>query len=205
MTPNGTRGDAAPYGCSTGGAQQRADVGIGPYEKERATSTTRASGAEWSVCASGCEEMGENRGRDHPQSTQQPRTIPQSRLRRASSLYTREPWGRGFGPPRSSAPTDATLVAQAAGHAEGTESPSNHPSQRRRAKRLRQRSQGIGKNRSSGRRKGVLRDYRGSALSAEREAGQIQVLPDDLGVQHGVRGSEVSARPRPCSRRGCVD
>ena len=96
-----------------------------------------------------------------------------------SSLYTREPLGRGFGPPRSSAPTDATLVAQAAGHAEGTESPSNHPSQRRRAKRLRQRSQGIGKNRSSGRRKGVLRDYRGSALSAEREAGQIQVLPDD--------------------------
>ena len=31
-----------------------------------------------------------------------------------SSLYTREPWGRGFGPPRSSAPT---------------ENPINHPSQ----------------------------------------------------------------------------
>ena len=28
----------------------RADVGIGPYEKERATSTTRASGAQRSVC-----------------------------------------------------------------------------------------------------------------------------------------------------------
>ena len=32
---------------------------------------------------------------------------------------------------------------------------------------------------------------RGSALSAEREAGQIRSLPDDLGVQHGVQGSEV--------------
>ena len=41
------------------------------------------------------------------------------------------------------------------------------------------------------------------AESAEREAGQIQSLPDDLRVQHGVLGSEVSARPRPCSRRDC--
>ena len=32
---------------------------------------------------------------------------------------------------------------------------------------------------------------RGSALSAERVAGQIRVLPDDLFVQHGVLGSEV--------------
>ena len=41
------------------------------------------------------------------------------------------------------------------------------------------------------------------AESAERAAGQIQSLPDDLRVQHGVLGSEVSARPRPCSRRDC--
>ena len=47
------------------------------------------------------------------------------------------------------------------------------------------------------------RDHPGSALSAERAAGQIQVLPDDLRVQHGAPGSEASARPRPCSRRGC--
>ena len=46
---------------------------------------------------------------------------------------------------------------------------------------------------------------RGSALSAERAAGQIQVLPDDLRVQHGVLCPEVSARPRPCSRRGYSD
>ena len=35
------------------------------------------------------------------------------------------------------------------------------------------------------------RNQPGSALSAEREAGQIRPLPDDLGVQHGVQGSEV--------------
>ena len=49
------------------------------------------------------------------------------------------------------------------------------------------------------------RNQPGSALSAEREAGQIRSLPDGLRVQHGAEGSEVSARPRPCSRRGCVD
>ena len=43
------------------------------------------------------------------------------------------------------------------------------------------------------------------AESAERVAGQIRSLPDDLGVQHGVPCPEVSAKPRPCSRRGCVD
>ena len=42
------------------------------------------------------------------------------------------------------------------------------------------------------------------AESAEREAGQIQSLPDDLRVQHGAEGSEVSAKPRPCPRRGCI-
>ena len=49
------------------------------------------------------------------------------------------------------------------------------------------------------------RDCRGSALSAERAAGQIRFLPDNIRVQHGVQRSEVSAKPRPCSRRGCVN
>ena len=35
---------------------------------------------------------GGNRSRDHPQRGQQRRTIPQSRMRRDSSLCTREPW-----------------------------------------------------------------------------------------------------------------
>ena len=55
----------------------------------------------------GCEKMGGNCGRDHPQRGHQPRTIPQSRLRRASSLYTRElfPAGDGgCGLPRRFAP-----------------------------------------------------------------------------------------------------
>ena len=45
---------------------------------EKVSSTTRASGAQRSVCASGCEEMGGNCGKDHPQRDQQRRTIPQS-------------------------------------------------------------------------------------------------------------------------------
>ena len=49
------------------------------------------------------------------------------------------------------------------------------------------------------------RDCRGSALSAERAAGQIRFLPDNIRVQHGVQRSEASAKPRPCSRRGCVN
>ena len=57
--------------------------------------------------------------------------------------------------------------------------------------------------------KGAASATAGAALSeaesAERAAGQIQVLPDDLRVQHGAEGSEVSAKPRPCSRRGCID
>ena len=147
---------------------------------------------------------------------------------------------------------------QAAGHAEGAGSPINHPSQRRTAKRLRQRMRGNGwklRQRSSpkypatsdnpsvalqatapftqgslrdegaarrvvvpyerstevpaagrcGHRPlrneaGSCRDCRGSALSAERVAGQIRPLPDNIRVQHGAPGSEVSARPRPCSR-----
>ena len=44
------------------------------------------------------------------------------------------------------------------------------------------------------------RDLPGSALSAERAAGQIRSLPDDIRVQHGVQRLEVSAKPRPCLR-----
>ena len=44
------------------------------------------------------------------------------------------------------------------------------------------------------------RECQGSALSAEKGAGQIRPLPDTLRVQHGVLCPEVSARPRPCLR-----
>ena len=54
-------------------------------------------------------------------------------------------------------------------------------------------------------KKGQASATAGAALSeaesAERAAGQIRFLPDDLRVQHGAQRPEVSAKPRPCSRR----
>ena len=59
--------------------------------------TTQASGAERSVCASGREEMGGNRSRDHPQNVQQRRTIPQSRPLAVPAPFTQGSlWGRGM-------------------------------------------------------------------------------------------------------------
>ena len=169
---------------------------------EKVSSTTRASGAQRSVCASGCEEMGGNCGKDHPQRGYH---LGQSLSQPAadSSLCTREPWGRGmrisasarwassqlqwspviprsgatwesvpfydgrgFGPPRSSAPTPR------GGRGNGTPG-SSCP--------------------TGGRRE--VSSIAGAALSeaesAERAAGQIRSLPDDLRAQHGVLGSEV--------------
>ena len=86
--------------------------------------------------------------------------------------------GRGFGPPRSSAPTPR------GGRGNGTPG-SSCP--------------------TGGRRE--VSSIAGAALSeaesAERAAGQIRFLPDDLRVQHGAQRSEVSAKLRPCSRRDC--
>ena len=158
----------------------------------RAAAIARASGAQRSVCASGCEEMSGNRGKDYPQSVQQRWTIPQSRLRRDSSLYTREPLGtgdtdcrvgpagllamttvfchseersdvgirpfydgRGFGPPRSSAPTEGLPKSQ------------------------QQADVGIGPYGWLQRAAATTLAALSEAESAERGAGQIQVLPDD--------------------------
>ena len=182
-------------------------IGIGPYaprgdEGRHAGSSCPTGGCgepprlPWVAAHSGAFAarmggMGRERSRDHPQSAQQPRTIPQSRLRRASSLCTREPLGtgdadcrvgplgllamtmvfchseersdvgirfftmdggRGFGPPRSSAPTKRR------------DSCRNHPSQRRTAERLRQRVRGASGNRRRGHQKGALpRDRPSSA------------------------------------------
>ena len=89
-----------------GGTRGRHAGVVVPYGwLRRAAAIALASGAQRSVCASGCEEMGGNCGRDHPQSIQQPWTIPQSRRSRDSSLYTREPLGTGgYGLPRRFAP-----------------------------------------------------------------------------------------------------
>ena len=82
------------------------------------------------------------------------------------------------------------------------------PGQRRTAERLRQRVRGRGGNRRKDHpKRGTAAATAQAALSeaesAERAAGQIRSLPDDLRVQHGAQRSEVSAKLRPCSRRDC--
>ena len=51
----------------------------------------------------------------------------------------------------------------------------------------------------------IARAALSEAESAGIAAGQIRFLPDDLRVQHGVQGSEVCGKSRPCSRRDCVN
>ena len=80
---------------------------------------------------------------------------------------------------------------------------------RRAAKRPRPRPRGIGGNRRKdhpkrGTAPAAAQAALSEAESAGRAAGQIRVLPDDLRVQHGAPGSEISAKPRPCSRRSYV-
>ena len=87
----------------------------------------------------------------------------------------------------------------------GEEAATTTQASRRAAKRPRPRPRGMGGNRRKNHpKKGTAAATAQAALSeaesAERAAGQIQSLPDDLRVQHGVRGSEVSAKLRPCSR-----
>ena len=90
-TPRGGRGTARrvvlPYGWL-----------------RRAAAIARASGAQRSVCASGCEEMSGNCGRDHPQRGHQPRTIPQSPSGRQLPLHKGAFGDGGCGLPRRFAP-----------------------------------------------------------------------------------------------------
>ena len=92
------------------------------------------------------------------------------------------------------------------GHRPLRKAQSTTQASRRAAKRPRLRPRGMGGNRRKDHLKmGTAAATAGAALSeaesAERAAGQIQSLPDDLRVQHGIQRSEVSAKPRPCSRR----
>ena len=70
-----------PYGSNTGGAKQRADVGIGPYGRCRRPHQPPGPAAQSGASALRSQGMGGNWSRDHPQSAQQPRTIPQPALR----------------------------------------------------------------------------------------------------------------------------
>ena len=161
---------------------------------------------------------------------------------RASSLCTREPWGRGCGLPRRPCGPprndngflsfrgqcahwswESVLFTMDGGVGrptkdEGNGTPSRRAlrkaqlitrASRRAAKRPRPRPRGIGGNRRKdhpkrGTAPAAAQAALSEAESAGRAAGQIRVLPDDLRVQHGAPGSEISAKPRPCSRRSYV-
>ena len=207
-----------------------------PTKDGEAPSTTRASGAERSVCGADGRDGWESRQRsspkgpstpDNPSVTAAPCQLPlhkgaletgdaDCRVGPAGLLamttvfcHSEErsdvgirPFydGRGFGPPRSSAPTPCggTGVRHA-----GSSCPTGG------CGGLHQLPGGAGAQRSacdggarngskSGKRlstKGMVAATAGAALSeaesAEIAAGQIRFLPDDLRVQHGARGSEV--------------
>ena len=168
VRPGGRRGEVTPpYGCNTGGAQQRADVVIGPYGEKGKFPQIPGVAAHSGAFAARSQGMGGNCGRDHPQGVQQRRTIPQSRRSRDSSLYTREPCPAGDADCRVASLLAMTVLilchseeAQRADvgirpfydgrwtgvRAAGSSAPTkrrdscrNHPSQRRTAERLRQR------------------------------------------------------------------
>ena len=88
------RGGARPLQVYRG-AQQRADVASAPTGRKGSCRNHPGQRRRVERLRQQSRGMGGNCGRDHPQRGQQPRTIPQSRLRRASSLYTREPLGTG--------------------------------------------------------------------------------------------------------------
>ena len=202
---------------STGGAgvDRRRGVVTPPYGwLRRAAAIALGSGAQRSVCGADGRNRVESEAEIIPkvsinfgQSLSQPAAD--------SSLCTREPLGRGCGLPRRFAPRNdspkplsfrggptgrrgnpsflrwtGVQAAEVVGpYGRSTEVPAT----------------GRCGHRPLRNKTGACRDCQGSALSAERAAGQIRSLPDTLKVQHGVQGPEVSAKPRPCSRRGCVN
>ena len=137
--------------------------------------------------------------------------------------------GRGFGPPylghglrrpnfvpkfgasvRSSAPTEGLPKSQQradVGIGPYGESPINHPSQPARSEASAPAAARDGRESAQrpSQKGGTAAVTAWAALSeaesAEIAAGQIRVLPDDLRVQHGAQCPEISAKPRPCSRR----
>ena len=86
-----------PYGSATGDAQQRADVGIGPYGEKGKSHQPPRPAAHSGAFAVRMGGMGGNRSRDHPQNVQQRRTIPQSRPLAVPAPFTQGSlWGRGM-------------------------------------------------------------------------------------------------------------
>ena len=118
--------------------------------------------------------------------------------------------GRGFGPPYLGhglrRPNFVPKFGASVRSSAPTESPINHPSQPARSEASAPADARDGResaqrpSQKGGDRPATAGAALSEAESAERAAGQIRSLPDGLRVQHGAEGSEVSARPRPCSR-----
>ena len=207
-TPRGGRGTARrvvlPYGWL-----------------RRAAAIARASGAQRSVCASGCEEMSGNCGRDHPQRGHQPRTIPQSPSGRQLLLHKGAFGDGGCGSPRRFAPrNDSPDPLSFRGGPTGRRgNPSFFARDERRssgrrvvvpygwlrrvsaialgswriAKRLRQRGRGRGGNRRGGAspKEDSHHDAKAALRARKESLVKFRGLPDDLFVQHGAGGSGV--------------
>ena len=199
----------------------RADVGIGPYEKERATSTTRASGAQRSVCAADGRDGWESRQRSPQKGPSTPDnpsvslrlTAPFTqgslgdggsgrRGRRPLRKVYRSPsnglpyLGHGFRRPNSVPKFGASVRSSAP-----TESPSQPTRSEASAPAVtRSKRESAQRPSKRGSPPATTQVALSEAESAGIIAGQIRSLPDDIRVQHGVQRSEVSAKPRPCLR-----
>ena len=191
------RGEVTPpYGSSAGGAQRRADVGIGPYALRGDERAARRGRRALRVVA-------ESR-RDCPG---QRRTAKRLRQR-----VRRNGWeSRQRSPPKGPSTQDNPSVslrltapfAQGSLWGRGVRSAASAPTEGL-PKSQQQADVGIGPYGWLQRAAATTLAALSEAESAGIIAGQIRFLPDDLFVQHGVPCSEVSVRPRPCSRRGCV-
>ena len=116
-----------------------------------------------------------------------------------SSLYTREPWGTGDADCRVG-PAGLLAMTMVFCHSEERSDVGIRSLLRWTGVRAAESSAPTG---GCGKPPATAGAALSEAESAERAAGQIRFLPDDLRVQHGAQRSEVSAKLRPCSRRGC--
>ena len=76
-----------PYGSTTGDAKQRTAGSSAPTDRRGSSGNHPGQRRTAERLRRGCEGMGGNRGRDHPQRGQQFRAIPQSPFRRQLPLH----------------------------------------------------------------------------------------------------------------------
>ena len=179
-------------------------IGIGSYEKKRKLHRLPGPAAHSGAFAVRSQGMGGNRGRDHPQRGHQRRAIPQSRPLAVPAPFAQGSlWGRGMRIAVTSAPNFGTkfgwrwLRHRCVGPAGLLAMTMDFcHSEERSDVGIRPFYGGRGFGPPSRRPLRVVAESRcnhsGSALSAERVAGQIRSLPDTLRAQHGAQGPELS-------------